>query len=133
MQKLAPKAALLLALFLPMTILGCAPKEAVPKRVKLAAPVVVDAAPYACPPAPASARVEARRGPPPPPTSDTVDGRGRPAISEDATRAWIDQYEIAIVRKNGVIRQLARELRDCRNGGARKTKRPRKRRRIIGS
>lgn len=94
-------------------ILGCAQSD--PKLVKLDAPIIIRDAPIACPAPPQSANTEARRGAPPPPAFDTVDGRGQPALSETATRGWIDAHALAIDRKNGVIAGLLREARACRD------------------
>jgi len=95
-----------------LMIPGCGQSDK-EQLVKLQTPVVVREAPIACPKPPASASAEARRGAPRPPDPDlTIDGR--PKLSDDAMRGWVDSHELAIDRKNGVIRQLVREAHECR-------------------
>lgn len=68
--------------------------------------MVVDRAATACPPLDPVYKREARRGAPPTP----------PHLTDAGNKRLHDEAERAIVRKNGLLRQLASEYEACRGG-----------------
>lgn len=96
-------------LTIPGLLSACGPD---PKPDLNLGPVVVDVARTRC--AEVDRAVEAefgRRVPRPAP--DIVDAAGRPAVSLDATRRWIDALELAVDAKNAKGRLLIRDYQTC--------------------
>lgn len=89
-----------------LTMPGCghAPAEQAPLELK--AQPVADRAARACPQLDPVYKAEAARGAPPTPHQ----------LSDDANKRLHDAAEAAIRRKNGLLRQLAREYDACVGG-----------------
>lgn len=101
--------ALVVLLFLPM-IHGCA--SAPPPEPMVAPVVVAEAARIACPRA-ADADVREARVVVTRPRPDMTDGGGRAWVSDLAMKAAVDDRDVAIARKNLVIKRLVGQIEAC--------------------
>lgn len=100
-------------LFSALMIPGCAKEPPGPVTVEVRPSVVDEAVRVGCPPAAPDDRAEASRRVPRP-AADVRDIDGRPAISRQATQAWIDAHEVDGQRKRRVIGRLIGQIDVCR-------------------
>lgn len=92
------KALILTLLFFPLTILGCSKDDAI--EITWAPPDVTFLTSVACPEVNAKTRFEFTRTTPRP-KPDTIDAQtGKPSVSKDAAKKWIDTLEVSEARKN---------------------------------